>query len=72
MQLGRTLQELREKRGITQVKLARAVGVTPSYITKLETGAKVNPSLSVMTNLARALGVELTDLLQTKSRRRRK
>ena len=72
MQLGRTLQELREKRGITQVELARAVGVTQTYITKLENGAKVNPSLSVMTNLARALRVELTDLLQTKSRRRRK
>jgi transcriptional regulator with XRE-family HTH domain len=71
MQMGRTLQRLREKKGITQVELARTVGVTQTYIAKLESGARVNPSLSIMTNLVRALRVELTDLLQTKSRRRR-
>jgi XRE family transcriptional regulator of biofilm formation len=71
MQLGRTLQKLREKKGITQVELARTVGVTQTYIAKLESGAKINPSLSVMTNLARSLNVEVADLLHSKSRRRR-
>lgn len=71
MQVGETLRKLRERRGVTQVELARATGVTQTYIAKLESGAKVNPSLSVMMNLARALRVELTDLLHTKSRRRR-
>jgi transcriptional regulator with XRE-family HTH domain len=71
MQLGRTLQKLREARGLTQAEIARKVGVTQTYIAKLEGGDKANPSLSVLTNLSRALNVELADLLHTKSRRRK-
>jgi transcriptional regulator with XRE-family HTH domain len=71
MQLGRIVRKLREARDITQVELAKAVGVTQAYIAKLESGAKVNPSLSVLTGLALALDVQVADLLHAKTRRRK-
>jgi transcriptional regulator with XRE-family HTH domain len=71
MQPGWAVRKLREAKGITQVELAKAVGVTQAYIAKLESGASDNPSLAVLTGLARALNVELADLLRTKSRRRK-
>jgi DNA-binding XRE family transcriptional regulator len=66
MRLGETLKALREKRGFTQVDLAQRASVTPEYITQLETGARVNPSLDVLKRVAKALGVPVTRLLESR------
>jgi len=58
------LRELREAKGLTQVELAEKAKVERTYLTKLETGAKVNPSLAILKRLAKALGVPVAKLLE--------
>ena len=57
------LKTLREERGLTQVDLANKAKVGRTYIVKLETGDKKNPSLDILKKLAKALGVPVTELL---------
>ena len=47
-----------ERQGITRVELARRLGASPAYVTKILRG-KVNFTLATMVRLARALGTEL-------------
>ncbi len=56
MGLDQRLREARERAKLTQQALADRIGVTDAYITQLETGAKSNPSLAVLRDLAAALG----------------
>ena len=44
--------------------LAEKAKVERTYLTKLETGAKVNSSLAILKRLAKALGVPVTALLE--------
>jgi transcriptional regulator with XRE-family HTH domain len=62
--LSRVLKTQRERNDMTQTELARKVGVSQTYIAKLEAGEKKNPSLDVLKKLARALGVPVTELLE--------
>ena len=62
--LGRVLRTLREEKGLTQVDLAEKVKVGQSYIAMLESGDKVNPSLDVLQRLAKALKVNVRELLE--------
>jgi len=61
--LGRVLKTLREEKGLTQVDLANKAKVERTYIVKLESGDKKNPSLDILKKLAKALGVPVTELL---------
>ena len=61
--------DLRNKAGITQVELARKIGITPAYLCDLEKGKKKNPSVSVMIRLAEALNVTVNDLLDQRGNR---
>jgi len=45
-------------------ELARKAKVPPGYLAELEAGKKKNPSLDVLKRLARALGVQVTELLE--------
>ena len=57
------LKTLGEEKGLTQVELANKAKVERTYIVKLESGDKKNPSLDVLKRLAKALGVPVTELL---------
>ena len=57
------LKTLREEKGLTQVDLANKAKVERTYIVKLESGDKENPSLDILKKLAKALGVPVTELL---------
>ena len=61
--LGKLLKTLREAKGLTQVDLAARAKVERTYIVKLESGDKKNPSLAILQKLAKALGVPVTELL---------
>ena len=52
----------REHRGMTQAALARAAGISKSYLSLIESGRK-RGSLQVLERLARALRLDLDDLL---------
>ena len=60
--LREVIKRLREAQGLTQVDLAAAAKVERSYVVKLESGDKANPSLAVLQRLAGALDVPLARL----------
>ena len=58
------LRRLRTCKEMGLRELARKAKVQPGYLAELETGKKRNTSLDVLTRLARALGVPVTELLE--------
>jgi transcriptional regulator with XRE-family HTH domain len=62
--LSTVLRELRERKDISQLQLAKRAGVTQGYISDLEAGTKRNPSVAILRKIARALGVPVTELLE--------
>jgi transcriptional regulator with XRE-family HTH domain len=54
---GQALKELREKRGLSQERLADAMNVHRNTIALVERGAR-NPSLEMIQRLAKALSVK--------------
>ncbi len=56
------LQHLREKAELTQEQLAAAAGVTLSNLAQIEQGVIMDPRVSTLAAIARALGVGLDDL----------
>ncbi len=63
--IGRKVRELRQKRDLSQARLAREAGVTPSTISQVENNA-INLSLQVLLRLAKALGVSIGELFEDK------
>ena len=55
-----TLRELRQKKGISQEKLAEAIDSHQVYISEIENGKKI-PSLSVIYKAARFFNLSLSD-----------
>ena len=61
--VGPRLRALRRARGATLADLAGETGLTPSTLSRLETG-KLRPTLEQLLPLARAHGVPLEDLVE--------
>lgn len=57
------IKKLREKREWTQQQLADESGLSLVTIGRIEAGMRKNPDLSTRKKLAKALGVEITELL---------
>jgi transcriptional regulator with XRE-family HTH domain len=68
--LGQRIAELRRNRGLTQVQLARAVGGSVEFISRLERGVNA-PSVAWLEGFARALKVEIVDLFAFSSRKQK-
>jgi transcriptional regulator with XRE-family HTH domain len=60
---GGTLRRLRERRGLTQERLAERAGIASRYLQTLESGGK-GCSLAVLIRLRRALDVHWGTLLR--------
>lgn len=58
------LKALRKANDMTQLGLAKKAQVAQSYIWALERGDKRNPGIDVLSRLAKALGVPVTELLE--------
>lgn len=61
--LGLNLKRIRTKKGISQGDIARELQVSRGFISTIENG-KTNPTLSTITNIAKALGVSSDELLK--------
>jgi len=61
--LGENLKKIRTEKDITQVEIAKKLNVNRSFVSNIENG-KTNPTLSTITNLAKALGVSTNELLK--------
>ena len=59
---GKQLQRLRTRRGLTQEQLAVTVGLSRTFLTRLELGQH-DPSLGTLVRLAKALRVSVAELL---------
>lgn len=64
--LGDRIRELRTEKGLSVRKLARLSGLTPGFISQVESG-KSEPSLASLRNIARALGVSLARFMDAPS-----
>jgi transcriptional regulator with XRE-family HTH domain len=64
MTLNRRLQQFREARGISQLRLAQRSKVAQGYISAIEAGQKTNQGIETLRKLAKALGVPVTALLE--------
>ncbi|MGN8244396.1 helix-turn-helix domain-containing protein [Cellulomonas soli] len=68
--LGRRIRHLRTARNMTLDDLGAAIGRAPSQVSMLENGHR-EPKLSLLAQVAEALGVPLTELLRTEAPSRR-
>jgi transcriptional regulator with XRE-family HTH domain len=59
--LGKRIQKLRQKVGLTQEQLAEKAEISPKNIGEFERG-RGNPTLSSLENLAVALGITMAEL----------
>jgi transcriptional regulator with XRE-family HTH domain len=60
-ELGRRIRRERELKAMSQEALAYEAGITPSYVSQIETG-KRNPSVAALHGMCRALGLSLSQL----------
>ncbi len=58
--LGKRIEELRKKKGLTQEELAEKAGVHRAYFWDVEAGRNI--SIKTAYKVARALGVKVKDL----------
>ncbi len=66
MQIGENIRALRIKKGLSQMELARQIGVGQSMIGHIERGAKI-PSLIVALDLAKALDCTVEEMCTDKN-----
>lgn len=59
--LGRTIEELRTRRGITREHVARTAHTNPRYIATLEAG-RINPPFHVLIGVIYGLGINMGQL----------
>ncbi len=59
--LGKRIQKLRKNMGLSQEELAEKIHISRTHMGHIEQGRK-SPSLKVMTKLAKALRVNMSDL----------
>ena len=54
LSIGSKIKEAREEKGITQARLAKAIGITPSFVSRIEAGDR-EVSLELLRRMARVL-----------------
>ena len=60
--IGRRLQELRKRKGLTQSIVAQRSGINTNYYAKLERGEAV-PSVGKLEKILKVLGAKSSDVL---------
>ncbi|MFD5294805.1 helix-turn-helix domain-containing protein [Streptomyces mutabilis] len=64
--IGRSIRVAREYHNLTQEKVFLAVPMNRAYYQQIESG-EANPTLDMLIDIARAIGVSLTELLGSHS-----
>lgn len=66
--IGKRIAKFRRKAGMTQVQLAKKVGLTENWIQQIEYG-NTEPSVAKLIIFAEALGITVNDLLTDSDRK---
>ena len=61
--IGKRIQELRIKRGLSLSELAERAGVAKSYLSAIERMIQINPSIQVLEKLSAVLEIPVQQLL---------
>jgi transcriptional regulator with XRE-family HTH domain len=56
------IRDLRNKKGLSQEKLARLANVSFTTVVKIESGESKHPTIQTMAGIAKVLGISLDDL----------
>lgn len=59
------IKEIRKNKNITAYQLSKQVGITRAYLSELENGKRLNPTIKVLSDIAEALEVNIKDLFYT-------
>lgn len=62
--LSKNLKKLREKKGLSQDRLAKLADIANNTIIKIEQGENQNPTLDTLKKLAKALEISVDDLIK--------
>ena len=60
--LGQLIKRRREEYGISQAALARRIGVSPSYLCRLEKGNRHKPNCFLMANICFYLDLDFEEI----------
>jgi len=60
----KNLRKIREKKGLSQERLARLADVANNTVIKIEAGKNQNPTLDTLQKLSKALDVSVDDLIK--------
>lgn len=61
--LSKNLKKLREKKGLSQDRLAKLADIANNTIIKIEQGENINPRLDTLKKIAKALEVSVDELI---------
>ncbi len=61
--IGKNIKKLRQAKGVSQDRLSKVADVSYNAIIKLETGGITNPTIETLLKIARALEVQVDDLI---------
>ena len=61
--LAKMVKQLREQKGWSQEKLARIADISNNTITNIEVGNQLNPTIETLKKIAKALEVDVKDLM---------
>ncbi|MCR8995955.1 helix-turn-helix domain-containing protein [Brevibacillus laterosporus] len=64
MSLGKYLKTKRKEKNLSMNKLGELTGITAMYISQLESGKRVKPSIEVLEKLSESLEVPYEDLMK--------
>jgi len=62
--LAKNLKKLRERKGLSQDRLAKLADVANNTIIKIEQGENINPTLDTLKKIAKSLEISIDDLLK--------
>ena len=62
--IGKNIRALRQKKKLSQEKLARLTDISLNTLTKIESGFTKRPSIQTIHKIAKVLGVSLDELVE--------
>jgi XRE family transcriptional regulator, master regulator for biofilm formation len=65
--IGKNIQEIRIKKGLTLSELAEKANISKSYLSNIERELNDNPSIQVVEKISKVLGVDFRTLLGTET-----